>query len=69
MISHRAVVANTYAIALGMHQTADDVGVSWLPLFHDMGLIGALLRSICHPGPLHVMPPERFIVKPADGCA
>ncbi len=64
MISHRALVSNTYAIARGMSQTADDVGVSWLPLFHDMGLIGALLRSICHPGPLHVMPPERFIVKP-----
>jgi len=64
MISHRALVSNTYAIARGMQQTSDDVGVSWLPLFHDMGLIGALLRSICHPGPLHVMPPERFIVKP-----
>lgn len=65
MISHRAAVANTYAIAHGMQQTADDVGVSWLPLFHDMGLIGGLLRSICHPGPLHVMPPERFIVRPS----
>lgn len=65
MISHRAAVSNTYAIATGMKQTDADVGVSWLPLFHDMGLIGALLRSICHPGPLHVMPPERFIVKPA----
>lgn len=64
MISHRALVSNTYSIAHGMKQTSADVGVSWLPLFHDMGLIGALLRSICHPGPLHVMPPERFIVKP-----
>jgi acyl-CoA synthetase (AMP-forming)/AMP-acid ligase II len=65
MISHRAVCANTYGIARGMKQTSDDVGVSWLPLFHDMGLIGALLRAVCHPTPLHVMPPERFIVKPA----
>ena len=65
MISHRALCANAYSIAHGMRQTADDVGVSWLPLFHDMGLIGALLRAVCHPGPLHVMPPERFIVKPA----
>ncbi len=64
MISHRAVVSNTYGIARGMRQTSEDVSVSWLPLFHDMGLIGALLRSICHPGALHVMPPERFIVKP-----
>lgn len=64
MISHRALVANTFSIAHGMNQTSADVGVSWLPLFHDMGLIGALLRAICHPTPLHVMPPERFIVKP-----
>jgi len=64
MVSHRAAVANTYSIARGLGQRDSDVGVSWLPLFHDMGLIGALLLSMCHPFPLHVMPPERFIVKP-----
>jgi len=64
MVSHRAVVANTYSISRGLEQRPGDVGVSWLPLFHDMGLIGALLLSVCHPFPLHVMPPERFIVRP-----
>lgn len=64
MIPHRAAVANTYGISRGLDQRPNDVGVSWLPLFHDMGLIGALLLSICHPFPLHVMPPERFIVRP-----
>lgn len=64
MVSHRAAVSNTYSISCGLEQRPGDVGVSWLPLFHDMGLIGALLLSICHPFPLHVMPPERFIVRP-----
>lgn len=64
IISHRAIVANAYAIAHGLALDATDVGVSWLPLFHDMGLIGVLLTSICHPYPVHVMSPESFVMNP-----
>jgi acyl-CoA synthetase (AMP-forming)/AMP-acid ligase II len=64
VVSHRAIVANAFAIARGASIDASDVGVSWLPLFHDMGLIGVLLTSICHPYPLHVMSPEHFVMNP-----
>ncbi|CCK32406.1 hypothetical protein BN159_8028 [Streptomyces davaonensis JCM 4913] len=40
MIRHRNIVANVGAIAEAIHARPDDSLVSWLPLFHDMGLIG-----------------------------
>lgn len=64
VISHRALVANAFAIWSGLSLSERDVGVSWLPLFHDMGLIGVLLTSICHPYPIHVMSPESFVMNP-----
>jgi acyl-CoA synthetase (AMP-forming)/AMP-acid ligase II len=39
--------------------------VSWLPLHHDMGLIGALLSSVYRPLPLVLIPPELFLGRPA----
>jgi acyl-CoA synthetase (AMP-forming)/AMP-acid ligase II len=39
-------------------------GVLWLPLYHDMGLVGALL-AIYHPGSVVLIPPERFLLRPA----
>jgi fatty-acyl-CoA synthase len=64
VISHRALVANAFAIARGLAIGPADVGVSWLPMFHDMGLVGVLLTSICHPYPVHVMSPESFVMNP-----
>ncbi len=64
VVSHRALVANAFAIAHGLCLEPHDVGVSWLPLFHDMGLIGVLLTAVCHPYPLHLMPPEAFLMRP-----
>ncbi|WAZ19581.1 AMP-binding protein [Streptomyces cinnabarinus] len=40
MVRHRNIVANVGAIAEAIHARPDDSLVSWLPLFHDMGLIG-----------------------------
>ena len=42
-----------------------DVLVSWLPLYHDMGLIGCLLGAVSYPGPLVLIPPEHFLARPA----
>jgi len=39
MLSHRALLSNCHGIMRGIDIQPDDVGVSWLPLFHDMGLI------------------------------
>ena len=41
-----------------------DVGVSWLPLYHDMGLIGAWLNCLHHGLPLTLMPPTAFLARP-----
>jgi acyl-CoA synthetase (AMP-forming)/AMP-acid ligase II len=40
-------------------------GVSWLPLYHDMGLVGAVLTALAHPAPLALMRPEEFVARPA----
>ncbi|MBK7860098.1 MAG: AMP-binding protein [Archangiaceae bacterium] len=42
-----------------------DRGVSWLPLYHDMGLIGCLLEAVYYPGDLVLLPPEAFLARPA----
>jgi 1-acyl-sn-glycerol-3-phosphate acyltransferase len=40
--------------------------VSWLPLYHDMGLIGAWLGSLYYAAPLYVMSPLSFLTRPAN---
>lgn len=60
VISHGALVSNAFAIAQGLEIGPTDVGVSWLPLFHDMGLVGVLLTAVCHPYALHLAAPEYF---------
>ncbi len=40
-------------------------GVSWLPLYHDMGLIGCLLEALYFPADLVLLPPEGFLARPA----
>ncbi len=67
-LSHRAVLAQTDALrALMPDDTPEDpqLGVSWLPLYHDMGLIGCLLSAMTYPGPLVLLPPEVFLGRPA----
>ncbi len=64
VISHRALMSNAFAIATGLGIGARDVGVSWLPLFHDMGLVGVLLTAIAHPYPVHLASPEWFAMGP-----
>ena len=39
--------------------------ISWLPLFHDMGLVGTVLFSFCNRYPLYLMTPVQFVKRPA----
>ena len=65
-LTHAALAAQSDAlVAADRARGRDDVLVSWLPLYHDMGLIGALLGAMSYPGPLVLLPPEHFLARPA----
>jgi len=64
LLSHGALTHNAFAIQRGLGLGPGDVGVSWLPLYHDMGLIGVLLTAICHPYPIHLLQPQAFVLSP-----
>jgi amino acid adenylation domain-containing protein len=64
MISHANLWANECAIEQGLGVRSDDVFVTWLPLFHDMGLIGGLLQAIHRGVPVVLMTPTAFLERP-----
>ena len=62
MVTHANLVANARAF-LGPHgldRRDDDLGVSWLPLFHDMGLIGFILGPLIVDIPVVILPTATF---------
>ncbi|MBI2895070.1 MAG: fatty acyl-AMP ligase [Deltaproteobacteria bacterium] len=63
-VSHRALLWNVYGIGQRIQMSPADVGVSWLPLFHDMGLIGAMLTSLYWQYLLVLLPTESFLMHP-----
>jgi len=64
MVTHDNLVANNEMIQISFCNSEKTISVSWLPLFHDMGLIGKVLQPI-YLGILSVlMPPAAFIQKP-----
>ncbi|BAN48812.1 non-ribosomal peptide synthase/polyketide synthase [Metapseudomonas resinovorans] len=63
-VSHGNLVANEKLIRHGFGIGADDVIVSWLPLYHDMGLIGGLLQGIWSGVPVVLMAPQYFLERP-----
>jgi fatty-acyl-CoA synthase len=66
-LTHANVLANVAAIDAYLVESGPlrHRGVSWLPLYHDMGLIGCLFLAVYHPGPLVLLPPELFLARPA----
>lgn len=64
VITHGNLAANCEAIGLAAHLNPGDVVVSWLPLYHDMGLISGLLIPIYWRIPSYVMSPLTFISRP-----
>ncbi len=64
VLTHTNLLANVRAMGEATQATSSDVFVSWLPLYHDMGLIGAWLGSLYHACPFVVMSPLAFIARP-----
>ena len=64
LLTHANLLANIRAIAAGLELEPTDVGVSWLPLYHDMGLIGSWLNCLHNGLPLTLMPPTAFLARP-----
>lgn len=63
-ISHRNLLHNIGLMSTASRASADSVGVSWLPHFHDMGLIGGLLMPLCIGFPVTLISPSSFIRRP-----
>ncbi len=64
VLTHANLVANIKAMGERVHATSKDVFVSWLPLYHDMGLIGSWLASLYYSALFVVMSPLEFLAKP-----
>ena len=64
MLSHANIFANIKALGTALDASSNDVFVSWLPVYHDLGLIGAWLGSLYYGAPFVVMPPQRFLMRP-----
>jgi len=64
VLSHANLLANIRALGQAMEASSADIFVSWLPLYHDMGLIGAWLGCLYFAAPLYVMSPLSFLTRP-----
>jgi fatty-acyl-CoA synthase len=64
VLTHANLLANMRAIGEVVQIRGDDVCASWLPLYHDMGLIGAWLTILYFGIPLNVMSPIAFLTRP-----
>ncbi len=64
ILTHANLLANIRAMGKATAVESTDVFVSWLPLYHDMGLIGAWLGSLYHGLPLVIMSPLVFLAHP-----
>lgn len=65
VLTHANLLTNIRAMGNLLEVDSTDVFVSWLPMYHDMGLIGAWLGSLYHAMPLVLIPPLNFLGRPA----
>jgi len=63
-VSHRNIVHNQEAIKKAFCHSAEDVVVGWLPVYHDMGLIGNVLQPLYTGASCVLMSPTSFVQKP-----
>lgn len=64
VLSHSNILANIRGIGWSVQVRPTDVGVSWLPLYHDMGLIGSWLFCLYYAVPITILSPIAFLSRP-----
>ncbi|HXR65552.1 MAG TPA: AMP-binding protein, partial [Ktedonobacteraceae bacterium] len=64
MVSHKNIIHNLTVIQEFAQSTAQSVGVSWAPMFHDMGLIACILHALHAGFPMVLMAPTAFLQRP-----
>jgi acyl-CoA synthetase (AMP-forming)/AMP-acid ligase II len=66
MLTHSALINNMRAIGEKLELTPEEIAVTWLPLYHDMGLIGNLLTALYWDCTVCLIPTEFFVMAPAS---
>lgn len=64
VLTHSNLIANIRAIGEGLQIQPTDVAASWLPLYHDMGLIGSWLAALYFGVPIAILSPVSFLSRP-----
>ena len=66
VLSHANLMANVRAMGAAVNAGPQDVFVSWLPLYHDLGLIGANFTTLVLGFPVVLMSPLAFLSRPVS---
>lgn len=64
MITHDAIMQNQEMLKQAFGHSSESVGVGWLPLFHDMGLIGNVIQAVYLGASCVMFSPISFVQKP-----
>lgn len=64
MVSHANLAHDLAFLQDGWQHTQQSVGISWLPIFHDMGLLDAVLQPLWNGFRSVLMPPAAFLKRP-----
>jgi acyl transferase domain-containing protein/acyl-CoA synthetase (AMP-forming)/AMP-acid ligase II/pimeloyl-ACP methyl ester carboxylesterase len=64
MVSHRNLLANSISINRCFQNTSQHTAVSWLPPYHDMGLIGCIIQPMYVGLSMYLMAPVTFLQRP-----
>ena len=64
VLTHRNVLANARGASEAAGLSEQDIGLSWMPLTHDMGLIGMFIMLFANQAEINLMPTDAYIRRP-----